>query len=83
MFLNDFTGIYKPLIGLSFVTNKEIRVSILEFISIIRIMEVAFCNDHGIINFVHGKMTTIAIVSNDRRKLFSLDSSSIKEDSHN
>ena len=80
MFLNDFTGIYKPLIGLSFVT---IRVYILEFISIIRIMEVAFCNDHGFINFVHGKMTTIAIVSNDRKKLFSLDSSSIKEDSHN
>ena len=60
-----------------------IQVYILEFISIIRIMEVAFCNDHGIINFVHGKMTTIAIVSNDRKKLFSLDSSSIKEDSHN
>ena len=46
-------------------------------------MEVIFCNDHGIINFAHGKISTIAIVSNDRKKLFSLDSSSIKEDSHN
>ena len=73
LFLNDFTGIYKPLIGLSFVTNKElIRFYISKFISIIRIMEIIFCNNHGIINFAHGKISTIAIVRNDGKKLFSL-----------
>ena len=46
-------------------------------------MEDIFCNDLGIINFAHGKTNKIAIASKDRKKLFSLDSSSIKEDSHN
>ena len=46
-------------------------------------MEDIFCNDFGFINFAHGKTNTIAIVSNYRKKLYSLESSSVIEDSQN